>query len=471
MSSKTEKCDKLCRRGHFLRHDSVPNELDMRRELGSQLADAIMETMSPACKAWMGIGKKLVGPGRFCSNTVELKANIHEYIVHYGSSDERKRKAERIFSKEQLELCKFECRQKIGIARDEERKRMQEQLEEATLKLEEKFNVMKAKLEEDFVKARRENAKFMCRNLRKQAQQLIKSITRRYRTQLEEEVSARVNLEVKRLSEQIESVVQNAVEKQKAIDTMAMQKMCYRYEEMLKNAEHQAACRQLTSLTHEICSCWAKHFEPPSNPVLSCPNCNAVVPLPSSESDSVSVQERKVLVGSSELLDPIDVFFVETCPMMPEADSTSSSETAAIVEADSSHTLEAITFDGRVYAQPQYYRKIHEQLFPTPMITWENFEPESVAEERSIDSDFIREMVERILADDEVFKDKSDLPVEQEATATETVSEAAAGLSSSMSSISDISDLFDLEQTENAIEILVNGITLKYIRAPERGSD
>uniref|UniRef100_A0A1Q3G013 Uncharacterized protein n=1 Tax=Culex tarsalis TaxID=7177 RepID=A0A1Q3G013_CULTA len=477
MSSKSPKPAKLCKRSYFLRSETVPKQTKMRQELGPNLADVILEQMSPACKAWMGIDRTLQGPsGGFCVDSDELRANIHEHILDVGRKAEERleRRRRRQLAKkqdrtEEFELLKFECHQKIEIARDEERKRMQEQLRETEWELAEKFRAMKVELGEDYLRGRREMAQFMCRNLRKQAFELIGGIARQYRIELEREVTKRVDEEVEKLTEQIDEVVQRAVEHQQQIDTEAMRRMCYRYEELMKNQHHRAACRQLTELSHHICARWAELTKKPDNSEICC-QTSFVIPEPPEVLESESVLQSNGFDEPSEPLEKEDIFVIESCFMKPGPSPVYSFARSVDQEAvaASSSTLEAFTFEDQVYAQPKYYRKIHEQLFPTPEPAWEppkivtkseiRIEEPSLA---AIDSDFARQVVDGILSDvdlseEEMSFESSDveevpriewLPLQETSFAT--------------------SNLFNMEKTESAIDILVNGIVLKYIRATD----
>lgn len=201
-----------------MRTESVPTQSGMRHELGSETADVILECMSPECQAWMGVDRKLLGPSAYCVDSEELKYNIHEHILHLGQEAEnmqkrrRKRNAKKSKLSEELEFAKFECRQKIEIARDEERKRMNLLLEAAKCELQEKFQKMKVELGEDYCKGRREMGQFMCRNFRNQARELLAHIAQQYRQELNREVNARVDREFQRISNQLDEIIQDAVE-------------------------------------------------------------------------------------------------------------------------------------------------------------------------------------------------------------------------------------------------------------------
>ncbi|KAL1377726.1 hypothetical protein pipiens_016063 [Culex pipiens pipiens] len=415
MSSKSPKPAKLCKRSYFLRSETVPRQTQMRQELGPNLADVILEQMSPACKAWMGVDRSLQGPSSgFCVDSDQLRANIHEHILDVGKKAEerverrrRRQLAKRQDRTEEFELLKFECRQKIEIARDEERKRMQELLREAEWELAEKFRAMKVELGEDYLRGRREMAQFMCRNMRKQAFELIGGISRQYRIELEREVTKRVDEEVEKMAEQIDEVVQRAVERQQHIDTEAMRRMCYRYEELMKNQNHRSACRQLTELSQQICARWAETTKKPDSAEICC-QTSFIIPKPSEEIESESVVQSKGFEEPSEPIEKEDIFVIESCFMKPGpspvysfADSIAQEEVAP-----SSSTLEAFALEDQIYAQPKYYRKIHEQLFPTAEPSWEPPKIDEISEIRieepslaAIDSDFAREVVKGILSD------------------------------------------------------------------------
>lgn len=219
MSTKTTLGKfKLCKRSFFLKNGTVPTQSGMRYELGSEVANVVLECMSPQCQAWMGVDRKLLGPSEYCVDSEQLKHNIHEHILHLGQQAEdrlerrRKRKAKKKDVSEELEFAKFECRQKIEIARDEERKRMEALLVEAKSELKEKFQLMKKELGEDYCRGRREMAQFMCRNFRNQVRELIVQIAQRYRVELDHEVNARVGRELQRISMQLDEIIQVAVE-------------------------------------------------------------------------------------------------------------------------------------------------------------------------------------------------------------------------------------------------------------------
>lgn len=211
---------KLCKRTYFLQNGTVPTQSAMRQELGSELANVILECLSPACQAWMGVDRQLRGPSEYCLDPDELRSNIHEHILNIGqqAEDRLERRRRRMVNKkkgidvEELEFVKFECRQKIEIARDEERKRMEQQLLGAVAEMSEKFLEMKKKLGLDFCRERREMARFMCRNLRSQARELIGKIAKQYREEMEKEVTLRVDKAILTINDQLDEIVQAAVQ-------------------------------------------------------------------------------------------------------------------------------------------------------------------------------------------------------------------------------------------------------------------
>ncbi|XP_029725026.1 uncharacterized protein LOC115264985 [Aedes albopictus] len=487
MSSNTQiGALKLCKRSFFLQSGTVPSQTGMRHELGSEVADVILECMSSQCQAWMGVDRKLQGPSVYCLDPEQLKHNIHEHILQLGQQAEdrlerrRRRKAKKKDISEELEFVKFECRQKIEIARDEERKRMEALLEEAKFELAEKFQLMKKELGEDYCRGRREMAQFMCRNLRNQVRGLLVQIAQRYRVELDHEVDTRVSKEFRRIADQLDEIVQDAVNHQKAIDEEAMRKMCYRYEELLRNVRHREACSQLTTLAQQICSQWIELSKQKMNPDISC-QTSFVIPEPTTTdagSDMTSA-ESEGFEGPNSLLELDEIFVIESCFMHPGPSPVYSYASSSFEEdvPESSTTLEAFTFEGNVYAQPKYFQKVYEQLFPTPMLTWE---PRTAEEEPRlsmdsllpINSDFTRNVVNQILNNADLQEEDvsevqlTSIDLDVEPSALYEPSECDDSLLSS--SETTVSGLFALEKSESAINILANGIVLKYVRATEK---
>ncbi|XP_065084343.1 uncharacterized protein LOC135706625 [Ochlerotatus camptorhynchus] len=406
---------KLCKRTYYLQNGTVPTQSTMRQELGSEMANVILECMSPACQAWMGVDRRLRGPSEYCMAPDELKSNIHEHILNIGrqAEDRLDRRRRRMVKKknidiEELEFVKFECRQKIEIARDEERKIMEQQLFDAQAEMGDKFQTMKKELEEDFCRERREMSKIMCRNLRSQARELIVKIAKQYREKIENEVTERVDKAILKIHDQLDVVVRTAVQKQKDVDLKEMRKMSYRYEELLKNVQHREACRQLTTLAQQICSKWIETSKHAFNPEISC-QTSLVMPEVEHNVESNAIDDSEGFVESSSFLETDDMFVIEACFMMPGPSPVYSlAVSGSEYESEtSSSTLEAITFEGNVYAQPEYYRKFHEKLFPTPMLKWESIKLDeqftsTVEELTPIDSDFTREVTNQILANQDL---------------------------------------------------------------------
>ncbi|XP_058816688.1 uncharacterized protein LOC131679963 [Topomyia yanbarensis] len=466
MNIACTKPGKLRRRSIFLQHGSVPTQSQMRSELGSDLANVVLELMSPACQKWMGVDRKLLGPSVYCVDNDELKANIHEHILKLGKETENRleRRRRRVVKKkdlsEEIDFIKFECRQKIEIARDEERKRMQEQLSEAKQALEEKFRIMKLELGEDYLRGRREMARFMCINIRRQARYLIGNVAQQYRIHLEQEVSTRVNNEVQRMADQVTEFVQTAIEKQKDIDTRAMQQMCLRYEELIRSLRNQQACRKLTELSQQICSRWTELCRRISNQEIACQTSFVMVEPPSDIfSESIAISQG--FEGPNEFLEDDDIFVIEACLMTPGPSPVYSIANSSTQSETFTSQLESFSSDERIFGQCD--SRIRNQLAPISMLTWKSVEQASqsqihTVESLTIDDDFTREIVNCIIATEDMSKDETyistfDLQLEK---------------SSSRSPDSDISELFNIEHSESEINLLVNGITLKYIRAKEK---
>ncbi|XP_055599778.1 uncharacterized protein LOC129748986 [Uranotaenia lowii] len=470
-SSSNNRPPKLCKRTYFLKGESIPTQSQMRSEIGKELAEAILEFMSPACQAWMGFDRKLLGPDVYCTDMGDLKAKLHEHILAIGQDAEEQLEINRRMAekkpdcREEFEFLQFECRQKIEIAREEEQRLMELQLEAAKLSLEEKYLMMKIQLGEDYLQARKEMSRFICRNLRQEAKVLLTNIARQFRIELEQEVSRRVNDEVDRMNDQIEEVVTSAVEHQKAVDTQAMLKMCYRYEQLMKNVQQRENCRQLTELAQYICSQWAELRKGPEKAEVPCQTSFVIRP----ESEEESIAESEFFEGESEFVDADDIFVVEGCQMKPGPSPVYSfADTTVDEEPEESTSLEAFEFNGRTYAQPKYYHKIQDELFPVPFIQWEPRETlwddlGSLTEELlPVDSDFVREIVGGIMEENSAFN------VEDLLTETvPTVSEERYSSTSSEYSANEL-QLFDLEKSEGSLELLVNGIALKYIKTSDR---
>ncbi|XP_058454877.1 uncharacterized protein LOC131432557 [Malaya genurostris] len=470
MNTNCTKSGKLHRRSHFLRSGTVPTQTRMRNEIGSDLANVIMELMSPACQQWMGVHRKLLGPSVYCVDNDELKAKIHEHILLVGkeAEDKLERRRRRIVKKKDLreekEFIKFECQQKIELARNEERKRLERQLNAVKLAWEEKFRIMKSKLGEDYLVARREMTRFMCKNMRIQARHLIGTIARKYKTHLEEEVSRRVNSEVLRLADQVSDFVQAAVEKQKDVDTKAMQQLCFRYEELIRNLRNQEACRQLTRLSQQICSRWTELCRRPSNQEISC-QTSFFVPEPSCAVLSESIAVSQGFEGPSEFLEENDLFVIETCPMTPEPSPVYSVATITTESSTwSSGPVNSFIVDEKIFEELS--TTIRNRLPPVSSITWKSVKKPSMyinygTKPPSIDSNFTRDIVDYILATEDMSREEAYI-------STMKLDMSDPEKSSSTASDASISELFDVEKQESEIELMVNGITLKYIRATER---
>ncbi|XP_053691821.1 uncharacterized protein LOC128740308 [Sabethes cyaneus] len=473
MSAKFTKPSKLCKRTYFLRTmDSVPTQSQMRQELEHNLADVILKLMSPACQQWMGVDRKLKGPTIYCVDADELKGTIHEHILRLGKEAEdklaikRKRVVKRNKHNEEVDFIKFECRQKIEIAREEEQRKMQEELKHAVAELENKYDKMKAELGEDYLRARKHMAEFICKNLRKQASNLIRMIAQQYRIHLEKEICRRVNAEVQRMAEQVNEVVRAAVEHQKEVDTKAMQKMSLRYEELIRNLEHCEAYRTLTELSQRICSRWTTLCGCIENQETSCQTSfiNQEYVSHKSEANSPDIASEANFVGSCGYMEEDDIFVVEPCFMTPGPSPIYSASESSIESLPATSSSETI-FD----QYNQFHCKIREQLSLLPMISWapyDQIEQTSYQpiETPVIDSNFTRDVVNGILAKENLSEEEIQIAkVDYECAAI-----AENYKSSTTATESAISDLFNLNKSNATIDLLINGITLKYVRAQGR---
>ncbi|XP_055543979.1 uncharacterized protein LOC129729441 [Wyeomyia smithii] len=477
MSAKFTRPSKLCKRTHFLRTpDSVPTQSQMRHELESNLANVILKLMSPACQQWMGVDRKLKGPTIYCADSDELKDAIHEHILKLGqeAEDKRSRRRKRVIKKknlnEEVEFLKFECRQKIEIARQEEQNKMQVKLSEAKSELEYKFSKMNSELGDDYLRARREMAKFMCKNFRKQAANLIERIVQQYRRHLEQEVRQKVNEEVQRMTGQIDEVVRAAVDHQKDLDTKAMQRMCYRYEELIQNFEHREAFHALTELSQRICSRLATLCRSAGNQETSC-QTSFINPEHVSyqlDANNSRVSIKTDYLESSDYLEEDDIFIVEACFMTPDPSPVYSPSEVSLDSARSSSSSEPI-YD----KYSQFRCKMQEQLSLLPMVSWAPFyymeqSSHSIMETSIIGSNNSRDSENNIVEDEK--------PSEREIQVTKTDLQRVSPpesfkTSSAVASESSISELFALNKSNTAIDVVVNGITLKYIRANRRNSE
>uniref|UniRef100_A0A182NNX1 Uncharacterized protein n=1 Tax=Anopheles dirus TaxID=7168 RepID=A0A182NNX1_9DIPT len=173
-----------------------------------------------------------------------VRGQIHDHILQLGGKisqrvdgywkNRLKQTAASGIDQDKVDFLRFEFRQKLAIARDEERRRYDDLLESMACRLEQQFWEEKGDLHRSYAKARKLWGEFVCRKVRKQAKDMLCQIASYYRAQLEREVTHRMQLEKNRIIQEMEQIVKTAVEQQKRMDERAIQWMMNQYEELLK---------------------------------------------------------------------------------------------------------------------------------------------------------------------------------------------------------------------------------------------
>lgn len=225
ISCKKMKPSKLCRRTYFLRTGTAPTVSEMARELGPELANIVIDTLEPSQRSAVQPDRLELSDEHSTQSrhdTEAVRGQIHEHILQIGGNVSHrvdgywrkrlKQTAAAGISSDEVDFIKFDCRQKIGIARDEERKRYDALLEEMEARLEKRFWEEKGNLHRSYAEARQLWGKFVCQKVRKQAKDMLCKIASYYRAKLEREVSGRMKQEKDRIIKEMEQIVKTAVE-------------------------------------------------------------------------------------------------------------------------------------------------------------------------------------------------------------------------------------------------------------------
>uniref|UniRef100_A0A182J344 Uncharacterized protein n=1 Tax=Anopheles atroparvus TaxID=41427 RepID=A0A182J344_ANOAO len=509
---------KLCRRTYFLQSGTAPSISEMRNELGPELADIIIATLQPSQRTAVQPDRLVVvsgesalaGGGGGEYDAERVRGDIHEHILRLGGSisqrvqgywRERLRTAATAVgsSSDDVDFLRFECRQKVSIARDEERRRYDALLREMEETMRRRFWEEKGELHRSYAKARALWGEFVCRKVRKQAKDMLCKIAARFRTQLEQEVNRRMQVEKTRIVREMEHIVKTAVDQQKRIDERAMQWMIYQYEELLKFINEYDGCLQVVEMTRELCNIHANPRECRSTQVSNCSTPNADRPL---EVGATSSTSHKHSIRSLELADDVEfpstdlaqcnVFIVSQCLPGPEPDPAReearssielplepSTDLAAGVgeeitfdEDSERSSIEKIVIGGLTYAQPKYYNKTYNELFGDVTLRWERIDPE----ERSVVADNIPDAVATGPCSSDASSICHEDCSESQPSYRESydpIVEISETLLPSMERVSVVEDgqgaefgvLFDPAKSESELAEVADRFALRYIRA------
>ncbi|KFB35723.1 membrane protein [Anopheles sinensis] len=378
---------KLCRRTYFLQTGTAPSISEMRKELGPELADVIIETLQPSQRTAVQPERLLVS----CEPTpVEghdserMRGQIHERILLLGDKisqrvhgywRERLRTAATTAgtSSDDVDFCRFECRQKIDIAREQERQRYEELLRDMEKTMRQRFLEEKGELHRSYAKARALWAEFVCRKVRKQAKEMLHKIATHYRVQLEQEVTRRMQQEKSRIVSEMEQIVKTAVEQQKRMDERAIHWMINQYEELLKFVNEYNSCLQVVEMTREVCALHSTPHECRSTQV----SLDVIEDIGENSSENLVLDDHVTLPPDD--LSKWNVFVVSQCLPGCEIESVSEevvpieypskvptepnaveNQRGALDEESERSSVEKITIGGLTYAQPKFGIRQHE---------------------------------------------------------------------------------------------------------------
>ncbi|XP_049548354.1 uncharacterized protein LOC125959571 [Anopheles darlingi] len=224
--AECRKPPKLCRRTFFLRNGSAPTRSEMTDQLGGELADVILATLQPSQRAALPVDRMVLTEAQKSivrgKDSDEVRGQIHDHIMKIGDNVSqrlegywRKRireTATSVVTANDLDFVRFECNQRITIARDEERKRYERLLVEKEEELRCRLREEKGDLHRSYGKARALWGQFVCRKVRAQAKQLLCQIAARYRVKLEQELNQRLQQERARIVTEMEGIVRRALE-------------------------------------------------------------------------------------------------------------------------------------------------------------------------------------------------------------------------------------------------------------------
>ncbi|XP_050095483.1 uncharacterized protein LOC126577694 [Anopheles aquasalis] len=262
------KPPKLCRRTFFLRNGSAPTRSEMSEQLGDELADVVLATLQPSQRAALPVDrmvfteghKSLTAGGR---DSDKVRGQIHDHIMKIGDNVSQrlegywrkrvKETATSVVTADDLDFVRFECQQKIAIARDEERKRYERLLMEKEETMRRHFREEKDDLHRSYGEARSLWGHFVCRKVRTQAKQLLCQIAARYRVKLEQELNQRLQQETARMETEMEAIVRRALDHQKRVHEQTIEWLIYQYEEQLRFANEYSRCLQTVEIVREFC--------------------------------------------------------------------------------------------------------------------------------------------------------------------------------------------------------------------------
>uniref|UniRef100_A0A182MQT6 Uncharacterized protein n=1 Tax=Anopheles culicifacies TaxID=139723 RepID=A0A182MQT6_9DIPT len=478
----------------------------MVNELGSDLASIVIETLEPSQRSAVQPDCVALPDGLPQPHEPDaIREQIHEHILQIGGKISHrvdgywrrrlKQAAAAGVSPEEVDFLNFEYRQKISIARDEERKRYDELLEKMEKRLEQRFWEEKGNLHRSYAEARQLWGEFVCRKVRKQARDMLCKIARYYRSKLEQEVNRRMQHEKDRIIKEMEQIVKTAVDQQKRIDDRAIQWLVYQYEELLKFISEYNQCLDTVEMTREICRLQFEQQE-----------CHSVQVSGHSLifDDRLDHQEPDVnssftddLEGGIEIastsLSKYNVFVVNQCLPEPVSEPTvsedehessttvadslidQSEEYETISEASgATSSLEKIVIGGLTYAQPKYYKKVYNDVFRDVVMNWETINPSEISQERNkgkccvqdesssassdgsqrIDAVSVqsepsyRESYDPIVEINDILRPKDDVLSAEEPILPE-----------------EFGELFDLSKSDEEISLVAESFAAKYIRA------
>ncbi|XP_052898270.1 uncharacterized protein LOC128305032 [Anopheles moucheti] len=493
-SCERKRPSKLCRRTYFLRTGTAPTISEMVNELGPDLASVVIGTLEPSQRSAVQqdctVLPERVSPPHE-SDTV--RGQIHDHILQIGGKishrvdgywrQRMKQTAAASVSPDEVDFLKFEYRQKINIARDEERKRYDELLKTMEKALKERFWEEKGELHRSYAEARKVWGEFVCRKVRKQAKDMLCKIACYYRTKLEREVTCRMQQEKTRIIQEMEQIVKTAVDQQKHIDNRAIQWLVYQYEELLKFISEYNKCLDTVEMTREICRLHCGQQVCRSTQ-LSTTSLIFEDQLEHQEPDvnnslMADLEEDIQIVSTS--LSKFNVFVVNQCLPEPVAEPTVSEEESvstttmaeslvgyeSIVDEDSvASTIEKVVIGGLTYAQPKYYKKVYNDMFRDVVMSWETINASegnrvqdkscsvSSDDTKTIDSESgrsepsYRESYDPIVEINDILGLKEDVQPAEETIPPE-----------------EFGELFDLSKSVEEISLVAESFAVQYIHA------
>ncbi|XP_061514982.1 uncharacterized protein LOC133393556 [Anopheles gambiae] len=505
ISCKKMKPSKLCRRTYFLRTGTAPTVSEMARELGPELANIVIDTLEPSQRSAVQPDRLELSDEHSTQSrhdTEAVRGQIHEHILQIGGNVSHrvdgywrkrlKQTAAAGISSDEVDFIKFDCRQKIGIARDEERKRYDALLEEMEARLEKRFWEEKGNLHRSYAEARQLWGKFVCQKVRKQAKDMLCKIASYYRAKLEREVSGRMKQEKDRIIKEMEQIVKTAVDQQKRMDERAIQWLVNQYEELLKFISEYNECLDTVEMTREICrlhfgrhECHStqvsKHSLIDGNqlePEGSVPNCSPADELEGGVHIALaSLSKCNVFVVNQCLPEPVpepaicdeDASTTTREELFGSEDYKSTNEDESIVSS-----IEKITIGGLTYAQPKYYKKIYNEIFPEFAISWEKMSTSGTGNEldnvdcsiqeqcSSISSDTTRVIHSETIQSEPSYRESYD-PIAEIHDILGSIDQFPP--SEILPAEEQFGELFDLTKSDEEISLTAESFATRYIRA------